>query len=104
LTEEPSEVSGDPPDAPAARPSFARHFPADPELDALVVAFEEGDYRKVRREAPALAARAKDPEVAKSARELRARLDPDPLAVYLLALPFVLLLFLSVWFLWHARG
>lgn len=83
------------------RPAFAKRFPRDPELDALVEAFEKGNYARVRLEAPQLAERASDLAVAAAARELRKRLDPDPLAHVLLALTAALLAFLTGWFLWH---
>jgi hypothetical protein len=92
------------PDRPAPRddvPAFALNFPSDPELDELVAAFEQGNYARVRKEAPELAKRTDRPEVRKAARELARRLDPDPIAVYLLAAAAALLAFLAVWFWAH---
>lgn len=86
------------------RPAFAKRFPRHPELDALVRAFEEGNYARVRVEAPALAERVEDAAVAEAARELRKRIDPDPLASVLLAVTGVLLLFLVVWFYAQQAG
>src|SRR5690606_22433142 len=83
------------------RPAFAERFPRHPELDALVRAFEEGDYARVRVEAPALAERVDDVAVAAAARELRKRIDPDPLAYVMLALTAALLVFLIGWFYLH---
>lgn|GEM_PF-1513738 len=83
------------------RPTFARSFPRAPELDALVRAFEDGDYRRVRDEAPEVARRAEDPAVRRAALRLRARTDADPLARGLLALTLVLLVFLTVY--WARR-
>lgn len=83
------------------RPAFAERFPRHPELDALVRAFEEGDYARVRVEAPKLAERVEDAAVAEAARELRKRLDPDPLAYVLFGLTTALLVFLVGWFYWH---
>lgn len=85
------------------RPAFAKAFPRRPELDGLVRAFEEGNYARVRIEAPRLAETADDPAVIAAARELRRRLEPDPLAYLLLALTAALLAFLSGWFLWHGH-
>jgi hypothetical protein len=82
-------------------PAFARAFPREPALDALVLAFEAGDYARVRREAPALARSTDDDAVRAAARELRRRLDPDPLAVYLLAAAALLLTFLAGWYWAH---
>jgi hypothetical protein len=115
-TEETSEASGDEEPAEAAEPAkktpyrdapppepeepepeipaFARKYPRDPELDALVAAFEAGDYGRVRREAPKLAKRTDRDDIRAAARELRRRLDPDPAAVFLLAIAAALLLVL----------
>ena len=83
------------------RPAFAADFPSDPELDDLVRAFEQGNYARVRREAPALAKRTDRPEVRRAARELARRLDPDPLAIYMLIAAALLLVFLAVWYWTH---
>ena len=80
---------------------FAKGFPDDPDLGRLVAAFESGDYRTVRDEAPKLAERTPDPEVRRAALELRKRIDPDPLQLYLLGLTFALLVFLTSWFYLH---
>src|SRR5262249_54508338 len=91
-------------EAPAARegvPAFARAFPHDPELDALVDAFEGGDYARVRREAPALAKRTENDDVRKAARELASRVEPGPLALYLLVASALLLAFLAFWYWTH---
>lgn len=82
-------------------PAFAQSFPRDAALDALLAAFEAGDYGKVRKEAPLLAKSAEDPAVRKAAAELRRRLDPDPIAVYLLGAAALLLVFLAGWFWSH---
>lgn len=79
------------------RPTFVHTFPADPELERLVSAFERGDYALVRREAAAVAAAAADPAVRRAARELRRRIDPDPLARYLLFVGVALLVVLVAW-------
>jgi hypothetical protein len=80
-----------------AGPRFARNFPDDPELRALVEAFERGAHNLVRDRAPKLAQQTSDPEVARAALELHRRLDPDPLAVKLLLASIGLLIFLSAW-------
>ncbi len=82
-------------------PAFARAFPRDPALDALVAAFEAGDYARVRREAPALAKATEHDDVRAAARELARRLDPDPLALTLLGGAAVLLFFLAAWYWSH---
>jgi hypothetical protein len=81
-------------------PSFARDYPNDPELSALVHAFEEGDHGLVRTRAPKLVA-SEDAEVARAARDLVARTSPDPLAKWLFALALLLLLGLSGYWVSH---
>jgi hypothetical protein len=85
-------------------PAFARTFPREPRLDALVAAFEAGDYARVRREAPALDQDSEPAEVRAAARELRRRLDPDPLAAYLLGIAALLLTFLAGWYWLHPHA
>ena len=83
------------------RPSFAREFPRTQELDALVDAFVRGDYRRVRDEAPKLAASSEEPTVKEAARVLRERIEPDPLAKSILAGAAILLAVMTVWWLAH---
>jgi hypothetical protein len=83
------------------RPRFLLGFPADPELSRLTAAFEAGNYALVRAEAGALAERAESPAVRDAARELLRRIEPDPLAKYLLALTAALLLLLAYWAYHH---
>jgi hypothetical protein len=79
------------------RPVFLLDFPADPELEGLIAAFEAGNYAEVRRLSSGVAERAKDPDVRAAALELRRRIDPDPLSTYIVLISAVLLLFLLVW-------
>ncbi len=83
---------------------FAKGFPDDPDLGRLLRAFEAGDYRTVRDEAPKLAERTKNPEVRLAALDLRRRIEPDPIQLYLLGLTFALLAFLTAWFYLHRNG
>ncbi len=109
----PSARATPPPDAPPPipldahgreRPAFLLGFPEDPGLQALTRAFEAGNYAYVRREAPALAEHARDPDVQAAARELLRRLEPEPAAKYLLAASGVLLVVLTLWaYLHHAH-
>ena len=55
----------------------------------------------MRREAPDLARRTQDDAVRRAARELRRRLDPDPVAVYMLMAAAALLVFLAGWYWLH---
>ena len=73
------------------RPAFARAFPQVPALDALVEAFERGDYARVRAEGPGLALSAEDPAVREAASTLVDRTRPDRLAVGLLGITALLL-------------
>jgi hypothetical protein len=79
------------------RPPFLAALPDDPDLARVAAAFEHGDFAFVRREAPALARRTDDPKVREAALDLRRRIDPDPLAKFLLLGAFALLAFLVVW-------
>jgi hypothetical protein len=82
------------------RPRFLLAFPQDPDLARLSAAFEAGNYALVRAEAEELAERTESRAVRDAALELRRRIDPDPLAKYLLALTAALLLFLA-YFAYH---
>jgi hypothetical protein len=92
-------------DKPAAvresRLAFLRTFPDDPELNRLIAAFEAGDFATVRTEAPKLAERTESAAVKKAALDLRRRIEPDPMQLYLLGLTLVLLVFLTAWFYLH---
>jgi hypothetical protein len=79
------------------RPRFLLDFPDDPELEALSQAYERGDFAFIRKQAHTLARSAKDPAVRDAILELRRRIDPDPLAKYLLLLSIGLLLFLILY-------
>lgn len=85
-------------------PAFALDFPADPALQALVAAFEQGDYARVRRDAPALVKSTESVAVRKATRMLLKRIEPDPLAVYLLAAAALLLTFLAFWYWTHPHA
>jgi len=82
-------------------PAFAKDFPHDPALDALVLAFARGDYRTVRDEAPRLAAATTDADVKRAAELLRQRIEPDPTSRLLFVLAAVLLAFLATWWVTH---
>jgi len=79
------------------RPRFLLEFPNDPELQRLVRAFEAGNYQAVRSGAAKLASVSEDPIVRAAARELRRRIDPDPLMKYLLWVAIALFVFV----VWH---
>jgi hypothetical protein len=79
------------------RPKFLLDYPEDPALDRLIAAFESGNYAYVRREAEAVAKAATDHAVRDAALELRRRIEPDPLAKYLLAIAVLLLVYLVAW-------
>jgi hypothetical protein len=75
-----------------------------PELDALVDAFEQGDYARVRAEGPRLADSSADAAVREAARTLVDRTRPDRLAVMLVALTGVLLVALSAYWIVHGKA
>ena len=80
-------------------PRFAESFPADDDLEALILAFARGDYRAVRDGVPAL--KDKPEDVAKAAKQLLAATEPDPTAKLLFAMTGVLLVFLFAWWVTH---
>jgi hypothetical protein len=86
--------------AGAERPAFVLAFPADPQLDALVAAYERGDFATVRRDARRLAETAETEAVRTAALELRRRITPDPMVVWFLATSILLLIFLVAWSYW----
>jgi hypothetical protein len=82
-------------------PTFAQRFPRDETLDALLVAFDRGDYARVREDGGKLAKSAEDPAVKRAAEELLRRIEPDPLAKYMLFAACLLLTFFTVWYFSH---
>ena len=89
----------------AARPRFAEGFPeGNAELDALVAAFSDGDYARVRAEAPKLAAKTEDEAVRRAAGELAAHTRPEPAILWLVGLTAAILVFLSAWWIIHAHS
>lgn len=84
-------------------PPFAATYPDDPELSRLVEAFVAGDYLTVREGAPKLAEKSENPKVRRAAQELRQRIDPDPLARYLLWISIALLGALIVYAYTHGH-
>jgi hypothetical protein len=83
------------------RSPFAADFPRDPALDALLSAFEAGNFARVREEAPRLVASASDPSIVRAAREILARTRPDPLARWVLVITGALLVALTAWWIAH---
>lgn len=82
-------------------PSFAAHFPVDPKLDALLVAFEAGNYAEVRRGGAELVKSAESEAVRRSAEELLLRIEPDPLAKIMVLGASLLLVFFTIWYFTH---
>jgi hypothetical protein len=85
-------------------PAFARDFPEEPRLDALVQAFVDGDYARVRRDVPELVKTAESEDVKRAASELVRRTKADPLMIWLLVLTGVLLMALSAYWVARAGG
>jgi hypothetical protein len=87
--------------SPDDRPAFARDFPREARLDALVRAFADGDYARVRRDAAKIAETAERDDVKLAARALLDRTRADPLTIGLLSLTGALLLALSLYWWTH---
>ncbi len=102
-SEEKSEAKKDDEESPPEdeRPLFARTYPRTPEVDALLAAFERGNYARVREEGPALVSRSDDPEVKRAAEDLLRRIQPDPVSRALLAVAALLLVFFVYWYFGH---
>ena len=84
------------------RPRFLLEFPNDPALQQLVQAFEAGNYQAVRQGAVKLLESTEDPIVRAAARELRRRIEPDPLMKYLLFVALGLFVFV-VWLVYKGQ-
>lgn len=82
-------------------PLFAQKYPREETLDALLVTFERGNYAAVREGAEKLLASDAKPAVRQAAEDLLRRLEPDPLARYLLGVATLLLVFFSIWYFTH---
>lgn len=82
-------------------PAFAREFPENEELAALVDAFARGDYKAAAEGGIALAKKTDDDAVKKAALLLAERTKPDPTSRVLFLLTATLLVFLSVWWMTH---
>jgi hypothetical protein len=82
-------------------PVFAQRYPRDETLDGLLATFERGDYASVREGAQKLIASTTKPAVRQAAEDLLKRLEPDPLARYLLGVSALLLLFFTIWYFTH---
>jgi hypothetical protein len=106
MADEPNDDDDEPsvPEGPRGRLSFARGFPPSAELDALLDAFEHGNYARVRELAPPLVARSDAPEIARAAREVARRVAPDKTILTLLGLSIALLAVLAIWFWTHKIG
>lgn len=85
------------------RPAFVLDFPADPELDALVRAFEAGNFAFVREQAPRLVESSSNADVKAAARELLRRIEPDPLVKFLLGVAIALFV-VVVSYVYHSHG
>ncbi len=85
-------------------PSFAKDYPKDAALEALVAAFDRGDFARVRREAPRLALASPSEAVRAAAEELASRTRPDRLSIVFFGLTALLLVFLAGYWWWRAGG
>lgn len=85
------------------RPRFLLRFPQDQSLEALIAAFEAGNYARVREDAPKLARSTERLDVKAAAEELLRRIEPDPLLKFLLGVAAALFV-LVVAYVYHAHG
>ncbi len=92
---------GGPPPAPVSVPAFAKDFPSDPALQRLVALFEQGNYAQVRKDGPALLKSTEDPAIRSAVKDVLKRIEPDPLALYLLVAAGALLVILAGWYWTH---
>jgi hypothetical protein len=83
------------------RPAFAKDFPQHPEIDRVLDLFERGNYARAREDARALVKSTDDDAVRAAAREILKRLDPEPAAIYLVAISALLLALLAGWYWTH---
>ena len=79
------------------RPRFVLDFPSHPDLDALVAAFERGDFRAVNAGALLLREKSDDPVIKAACDELLSRMRPDPLVMALLGISVLLFAALVAW-------
>jgi hypothetical protein len=85
-------------------PPFALNYPQDETLDALLVTFEKGNYAAVREGVQKLLQSDAKKPVKQAAEDLLRRLEPDPLAHYMLGISVLLLVFFSIWYFTHRLG
>lgn len=85
-------------------PTFAQRYPQDEALDALLRFFDRGNYAAVREGAEKLLTSDAKPAVKQAAEDLLRRLEPDPLARYLMGTATLLLVFFSLWYFTHRLG
>ena len=90
------------------RTDFAEDWPAHPDLDALLAAFDGGNYAFVRERGRALLAEKGavpiDARVRAAVEDLLRRIEPDRTAVIMLGVAMLLMAFLA-WFYWtHPHG
>jgi CHASE3 domain sensor protein len=83
-------------------PDFARDYPDDPALEALVVAFARGNYAAVRAGSKKLEGETTDETIRAAARELRARTGADGTMVALFVIASIGLV--AVWLYWIVKA
>jgi hypothetical protein len=81
------------------RAAFAARYPRDERLEAILDAFDVGNFALVRKEALRLEQETDDEDVRDAARDLRRRIEPEPTAIYLWALGVALLIILFAYYL-----
>lgn len=83
------------------RPPFARDYPKDPEIDALLALFEAGDYGGLRERARSVD--SKDEKVRAAVQDLIARTEPDPAMRWIFLGILALLLVVTAYWLTRSR-
>lgn len=80
------------------RPIIVSQYPAsDERLNALVRAFETGDFRKLRVDAKTLLEASPEPEVRRATEDLLRRITPHPLILLFLAAAIALFVTMTIW-------
>lgn len=80
------------------RPIFVSQYPqGDARLDALVAAFERGDFRRVYTDGRALLASSPEADIRAATEDLMRRTRPAPLIAGFWGLAVALCLFIAFW-------
>jgi hypothetical protein len=87
-----------------APPAELVSAPRSEAIAGLIAAFDAGNYALVRERAPAVMKSVDDPDEQAIARDLLRRINPDPIAKWMMMGAGLLLAFLAGWYWSHAHG